>query len=114
MECARPRDDSGVGVYTTLLRRMVSEAVGRDEQWDTMQEVKEAAQRWGEAYPPHELEYMAGEAWNNGIYFHRLASHRTAEGWFSLAHLLAQRLPVCDTRSEIEMQFDVALDQRAP
>ena len=107
---ACPHEAGKVAQYAELLRKCMTDAGGRDDQWSVAGKVQEAVATWGSAYPAEELEFMAAEGWNNGIYFHRLECREKAHQWFSVAHIFAQGLPKCRTRDEIETQFDAALD----
>ena len=108
-----PKVDADVPAYAVLMRRAMVEADGRDEQWEIAHGSRDTAVQWRHAYPAEEIEWLAAEAWNNGIYYHRLRCAEKGEGWMSLAHTLAALLPTCETRSEIETQFDTALSLRS-
>ena len=110
---AWPNTEDDLVTFAPLLRRSFSEAPGRDQQWELALKSKEAILHWKSSYPVVEIEWLAAELWNNGIYFFRLENFQKSEAWMSLSHNLAQLLPVCETRSEIDTQFDIALAQQA-
>eukprot|EP01062_Namystynia_karyoxenos_P050123 TRINITY_DN38799_c0_g1_i1.p1 TRINITY_DN38799_c0_g1~~TRINITY_DN38799_c0_g1_i1.p1 ORF type:complete len:923 (+),score=335.94 TRINITY_DN38799_c0_g1_i1:109-2877(+) len=93
-----------------LLCRAAAEADGRDQQLRWLEAARDAAVKWPAAFPAKELQWLCAEAWNSGLYYHKLALADKAQQWLPLAVALAEALPQgSDVRSDVLYQYQTFL-----